>query len=240
MTERDRTKIFIGTLLAVFLFQFCVLLWVFRFPPEETVVLYHNRHDGWEVWVKREGLVVWASVGYDTSTMEGVQVYVEANRRLAPEVFSDPERLIPVEVTFDRPLGIEAFRSLVAKAEMKVDRYQLRGFDSDGWRVTVEGKPSGGILVPESMLQEFADRAAQRGRPYKLAGVYLVVGEINRAGYEFLSSADEVFLIDVMKSVVQEEIEQGADLTIPMEKITVSSPYYILEDAGLTDVAEDG
>jgi hypothetical protein len=239
MTERDRTKIFIGTLLTVFLFQFCVLLWVFRFPPEETVVLYHNRHDGWELWVKREGSCIWAEVGYEL-TLEGVLAYVEANERLASEVFAEPKRWVPVEVTFDRPLGIEAFRLLVAKADMKVDRYQLRGFDSDGWRVTLEGKPSGGILVPENMLQEFADRAARRGHPYELAGVYLVVGKINRAGYEVLSAADEVFLIDVTKLVTQKEIAREMNLTIPAEEIGVLSPYGILEDLGLTNASEDG
>jgi hypothetical protein len=67
-----------------------------------------------------------------------------------------------------------------------------------------------------------------------------VVGKINRAGYEVLSAADEVFLIDVTKLVTQKEIAREMNLTIPAEEIGVLSPYGILEDLGLTNASEDG
>ncbi|MFW6135949.1 MAG: hypothetical protein ACOC7N_03915, partial [Chloroflexota bacterium] len=186
------------------------------------------------VWVRLEGTTTRAGVTYSMRTPEGIRGYVEANERLVAEVFANPKRWVPVEITFDRPVGLDAFRALVAQANMRVDRYELRGFEADGRTVSVGGGPADGVLIPEKRLQEFADRAARRSRAYELAGVYLVVGEIDKAGYEVLSADDDVFLIDVTKSVAREEIARATDRTIPANQINVISPYVALEHLGLT------
>ncbi len=208
-----------------------------NWPDQE--VLYHGKREGWEVWVTLEGTTPRAGVVYDMRTPEGIRAYVAANERLTTEVFATPARWVPVEITFHRPVGLDAFRALVAQASMEVDRYELRGFEADGRTVSLGGGPADSVLIPERRLQELADRAARRGRPYELAGVYLVVGQIDTAGYEAFSAAGEVFMVDVTKSVAREEIARATGRTIPAKEINVVSPYVALEHLGLTPAGPD-
>lgn len=241
MADENRIagKIILGTILALLSVGFAWQLTMAQSPSVDppdwsnNAPLYHNKHPGWEVWVQQEQGNIRTGVTYDRSAHEGIQAYVAANNQLASNLFADSERWVPVEVTFNRPVEIDAFRNLIAQANIKVERYEFRGFEENGQAVTVGGGPIDDVLVPKNKLQELAERAAQRGRPYELAGVYLVVGKINRGGYEILSAADEVFLIDVTKPVAQQEITQATNLTILAHEINVISPYTALESLGL-------
>ncbi len=200
--------------------------------PQGARILYENDHTGWKVHVVQDEGCVVVGVSYEMHTPEGIRAYVTANETLADTVFDHPERWVPVLVTFDHPMAIDRFGDLMAQADVQVESYALRAFDRDGNAVTIGGEPQGDVLVPEGKLRLFAEMAAEAGRPYHLAGVIWVIGEINRDGYRVLTNSEDVFLVDVTRGAAQEEAQKATGLAIPIGNVTVISPYPMMERLG--------
>jgi hypothetical protein len=190
-------------------------------------------YGSWDILIGGEGGSTRAYISYDHQSVEGIKAYVDANKKLVNDVFTNSSDSFPVEVTFSRPVEIEDFEKLIVSSRMDVARFEIRGLQADGRSVTVGGAP-GAELVPRAKLLEFSQRASERGFPFAVEGVYFVVGKVNHDGYDMLAASDHVFMIDLTKIKAQEGVRTAFSIDIPADRFMVQSPYVFLEAHGLT------
>ena len=156
-----------------------------------------------------------AHVSYQQDTVEGIQNYVEYNDLQLAQLAKNlaPKEIIPVEITFSKPLTQSEFEQFVKESGVTVEKYHLFAVTGTGRLPgeihTIGGNPSDTELVPEDSFEltvagvkEFA------GKDARLLGWVTLYGETSIAQISEIKSREDVFLVDVSHSIVEAELTQ--------------------------------
>jgi len=182
--------------------------------------------------LKEEGRIS-AAVEYTTATAQQVQSVLATQRQLARELIASGTPSLDVTIVFRRPLNQADFERFVANASLgQVVGYTLRYIDNQGQRVTINGTPDNGVLVPQDMLNTALSDLQQRA-PGKLLGWVEVQAAIASTSYDTIVKDKSVFLIDVSRSVIRTVFKDEAGASaLPIDLITPQL-YWKLEDLRL-------
>lgn len=187
-----------------------------------------------------------AVVMYDASSPEAIRHYAAASRARGQELIDSGVTELYVWVTFRYPLDLSVFEDMVKQSGLDVKGYQLRALGQKGDRVTINGGPERGVLVPLEQL----DRAmkgiqAHENNQAELKGVFAVSGVVSVEGYKKLVQDPHVFLVDVTGSLVyhhpafKNRVRMGWKEFVDMFQFVSGSPFWYMENFGLEKFAAD-
>ncbi len=184
----------------------------------------------WYTAIEKEGKIL-VVVIFEPETLEEIRQYVAENRQLATDLLTQGYASLPVVVTFQKPLSFTRAAELVNNSGLEVESYQLRGYinggDAPQDRFTAGCAPRGGTLFPKDELEMLTEDLREVGGE-EFAGVISIKGALSPKGYSWLSSQPEVFLVDVMKRVLADELS-GKASGKPIE-VLLESPYWFVEN----------
>jgi len=146
------------------------------------------------------------SVTYDYDSLAGIQAYVAFNQAALAQLERSDLQTLQVEVVFNHPLSQADLERFVAETGLKVEQYSLRAVQSDGQRVTIYGGPPDDVnLVSDEqlaqVLQDIKDRADGH-----LQGWISVEGQLPTANAQQVSVHPDVFLLDVVETVISQSL----------------------------------
>lgn len=198
----------------------------------DQVIEHRAERGGWKYHAalnKAEGRID-ASVEYATATVQQVRGIVITQQQLARELVAGGASTLDVTVVFRRSLNQVDFERLVADAGLgQVSGYTLRYLDNQGQRVTINGAPDNGVLVPQDMLNAALSDLQQRA-PGRLLGWIQIQATITPKGYDVLLKHSDVYLIDVSRSVIRAAYTaEVGSADLPIDLITPQL-YWKLED----------
>ncbi len=189
------------------------------------------------------------SISYDYRSTQGVQSYIDFNHQ-AYTMLSDQgqNRPIYINIVFRRPLSLPEFQQFVSTYGLAVHRYRMRAVEIDGTRLTIDGAPTEGQLVPPTYWERvLQDIRAHNETQFK--GWIEVEATVWPEQWARLQSASEVFVIEGTYALIYRELtpwklrRAGATAeTIrriqrgegwPLVHITHPSLYWALEDMGM-------
>ncbi|PIC04127.1 hypothetical protein CS060_11400 [Anoxybacillus flavithermus] len=109
-------------------------------------------------------------------------------------------------ITLNSPLKLNNFEEFVKDKNIEVERFYIRTIDKNGNLGTISGIPSENDLVPEDKTKEFLNGA-------EVVGVYSIEGNIltDETAFNQLSKDNNVFLADISKKVIEEEVLNSID-----------------------------
>lgn len=192
----------------------------------------YGKRGGWKYYAavnKGEGRIE-ASVEYDTATAQQIQGIVATQRQLARELLASGVSALDVTIVFRRPLNQTDFERVVADARVgQVSGYTLRYLDNAGERVTINGTPDNGILVPQEMLNAALTDLQQRA-PGRLLGWIQAQATISPTSYDALLKDQHIYLIDVSRSAIRAAFNDEMDTRGMSVDLITPQLYWKLED----------
>ncbi len=201
-------------------------------PPPQPVASETFQDWQYQIWTESDGYSL-AQVEYKADTIQSLQNYVALNKALTAQLFQDGLKDFAVIVTFNRPLPLDDFRAWVAATHLNVNGFTLRVMAKDGSRVTVGGAPTGGQLIEDARLKSILDRVAEHGAT-DVRGFISVEGVVAAADYNQLIANNDVFLVDVTRSVIRQRLAKVApSVHLDLSAIVVPPTFPIMEDLGL-------
>lgn len=175
-----------------------------------------------------------AAIHYDKKSTQSLKAFVKTNKDLAKQLKSNNTQRLESLVTFKRALSVEEFTRLVAEQNLTVHSYILRMVTPAGLRITITGTPDTSALVPEDKLNREKANVLQRYPGTTLQGVVDAEISFDVKQYDALQAHNEVFLVDVTKTFVRQELNQLFPNADPKRVyVDVEHPYWFMEDLGL-------
>lgn len=175
----------------------------------------------YKAWREENGMVQ-ASVGFDSSSVAGLQAYAAANRDLAAQLATGGDD-IDVQVVFRRVLTPTEYLAWSASAGM--DWYEYISFNATDTR----GHGGSGSIVsdssdpwPQGGVNRFLDtgRTAPYG-PLTINGPFEVDGKIAANRLLTVANDPRVFVVDVTSYVISSELEAA---NVVMDWVNVDPP----------------
>jgi hypothetical protein len=201
----------------------------------DTTVTRSAARDGWryQAALNKVEKRIDASVDYSLADAKELRRAAITQRFIARELISGGATTLDAIIVFRRPLDQNSFEQLVADTNSgQVMGYTLRYLDNQGQRVTINGAPDNGILVPSEMLNTALNDLQQRN-PGRFLGWVQMHTLITPQSYNSLVNHPDVYMIDVSSSAIREAFK--ADLGNDDISIDVNIPqlYWKLEDIHL-------
>lgn len=197
----------------------------------ETIV----DEDNWTLTAVRVGEQTAVGVGFDVTSVEGIQAYVEVVNNIGMDAFSEVDA-VPALVTFARPVPFDEFVLLMEASGAEVVSYQIRVIQSDGYRATIGGSPDpdGTILNPHTATS-LVENQKRSGRTADVPGVFEAEVVVDSDAYQTLTLSDTVFLVDVMRAVGAAVARDQGMLVVEMQDVDLLRPYWHMEDLGIVE-----
>ena len=174
------------------------------------------------------------AVTFDKRSANGLRAYAQANNALGRQFQASGTPLVDTVITFKGPLSLEEFAALVADYNLQVSDYTMRMTAPDGQRWTIGGAPVNGELIPRGLLDREVGFVGSRAPGAVFNGVVDVTASFDGAGYVKLQAHPDVFIIDVTKTVILQELKQRKpQLDRRNLVVDASRPYWFLENQGL-------
>lgn len=247
--RRYRTTWFVGLAIGLTVVSGLFLsAWRLNAMPEVPQPITLEVGDGvtYGVAVDSETLELIAGVEYDYTSPTGIRAYVALNQEALVQLENTGVKTLQVQVVFNHPLPQADFEHFVAETSLDVESYSLRAVEANGQRVTIYGGPDGARLVPADLLDQIITDVQERGAG-RLQGWITVEGTLPIANARQVSAHPDVFLLDVMETVVSRSLtrEQLAETGLPRDtqrayltgkaRPPFSRPplFWSLEDLGL-------
>jgi hypothetical protein len=206
-----------------------------KFPTQTEPTTHRlGQHGSWQyrAAVDPTGQRIIANATYALGSVAQVGNFEVTQRQLAHELIATTLTTLDVTIVFRHPLTQAAFEHFITSYALNVSDYTLRYVDNHGERVTIGGSPSDGELVPKNTLNFILEHLQQRS-PGALLGWIEVRTTVPAHVYEAIISNDEVYFVDVSRSVVRAAFNNdGTTTKLPIE---LSTPqfYWNLENLHL-------
>jgi hypothetical protein len=178
----------------------------------------------------------WATVRYDSSSVDSIQAYATANRALAAEV-AQMGGGARVDITFRTPMPLSQIHDWALGHGLYSGWLGVRVVDSTG------GRDDYPLMMQysyaPSLVPPLADPGTDEGSPvqYQVDGVFYISGMVEARRVPEFGADPLVFLADVTPNVVRKDLM--SQRPIPpypdLHWITIqpSSPFRQMEDLGL-------
>lgn len=174
------------------------------------------------------------AIAYDKRSADGLRAYAQANNALGRQLQASGTPINGTVITFKRPLSLDEFTAFVANHKLQVSDYTMRMTAPGGHRWTIGGAPVNGELVPRGFLDREINFVRGRAPDAMFNGVVDATLSFDGAGYAQLQAHPDVFLIDVTKTVILQELKQRKPQLDERKFIVdASRPYWFLENQGL-------
>jgi hypothetical protein len=197
----------------------------------------------------------WATVYYDTHSVQALQAYAAANRTLAGQLAQTPGG-VRVDVTFRDYVAPESFQAWLRAHDFYNGWYGVRVVDPQGRRadIAVPFQYTGGLpdwlmqgqVAPVSVWTTYAPPPPTPIGGYDMPdvapaqtvrGIYYVSGMVDVAQLAGIAADPLVFLADVTPNVVRADLlSKGVLVASPYLNWVVirpASPFWAMEDLGL-------
>jgi hypothetical protein len=133
-----------------------------------------------------------------------------------------------ITLTFNRPLSVTEFESLVKQHNLSVLDFEIRSVGEDGSDFTTLGKPTKEELIP---LKPLEDIIKETKSDFK--GVIAARGSMNLQTFDALKNHKDVFLVDLTSNVVLEKVKSNENFKKAKNQyhldVNTLSVYYYLE-----------
>jgi hypothetical protein len=192
--------------------------WKYRATTEE---------DGWTM----------VQVLYDDRSLDEVQAFIAANKKMGQELSSYREQPFHGLITFRRPLSIEEFQRLIADSGVATSRiksygFQARSTTSKWW---FGGAPQGETLIDEGAINRVLDTRRSKVGSADLLGIVYVETSLTPSEYQHVISDSRVALIDVTREIVKERLKNTPGVNMNKVSFAVGSPYGAIEKFELVE-----
>lgn len=194
-----------------------------QIAQQPTGLIQERDYGAWsyKAWREENGMVQ-ASVGFDSSSVAGLQAFAAANRDLAAQLATGGDD-VDVQVIFRRVLTPTEYLAWSASAGL--DWYRLisfsatdtRGHEGSGSIVSVSNDP-----WPQDGVNRFIDtsRTAPYG-PLTVNGPFEVDGKIAASRLLAVANDPRVFMVDVTSYVISSELKAA---NVVMDRVNVDPP----------------
>jgi hypothetical protein len=174
-------------------------------------------------------------VQYAHTSAADIQEFSLAQQQLGAELLEADVPSINATIVFRRPLSEREFVEFVAKYNLaEISLYTIRAVDDQGQRITINGAPQHGELVPQDLLAMVLKDVNQRAKN-TFRGWVDVQATIQSDMYSKLASDKDVYLVDVTRSVITETFKNDrAARNLPVQ-VSMHPLYWALEDLKLVD-----
>ena len=247
--RRYRTTWFVGLAIALTIVSSLFLFaWRLNAMSQVPQPITLEVGDGvtYGVAVDPETLELIGGVEYDYTSPTGIRAYVALNQEALVQLENTGAKTLQVQVVFKRPLSQADFERFVAETSLDVESYSLWAVEADGQRVTIYGGPDGARLVPADLLDQIITDVQKRGAG-RLQGWITAEGNLSIANARQVSAHPDVFLLDVMETIVNRSLtrEKLAEMGLPKDvqqayltgqiRVSFNRPplFWFLEDLGL-------
>lgn len=199
-----------------------------------TPVIAQKDNGTWQyVTTASESGQIQVAIGHDSSSVQALKAFAQANRDLAKPLVT-PGAKLDALITFNRPFTIDDFKKFVTDNQLSVSGYTLRATAPDGHRWTIGGTPRGGDLVPQDLLDKQFAYTVAHAPGAGLNGVVDVTVSFDAAQFGNVQATQGVFLVDITRTVAVAESRLVAPQVVGTAKVLVDEahPYWALEDLG--------
>lgn len=197
----------------------------------------HEQFDGWEYLAAPDSDNLNITVNYEKLTAAGIRAFGEANRKLVEQVHGQ----VVVSVVFRRPLSVDEFKDLVRKSGLKVENYTMRAVDGTGGRITIQGTPNAGDLVPQEMFNTMLANVQSRSQGATFKGIVTVDATATQAQLKQLLADERVFTTDVSQARATERARAAlaahnpAQAQLPAHTRLAAPLYWFMENTGVAE-----
>lgn len=174
--------------------------------PQEDATIVLSAEDkpsgvSYLIGVDNQANEVIGQIDYD-STVTGIEQYRAFNNRELAKILESESAtpVIPVKITFSLPLSQIEFTRFVEQYEIAVENYIIYMRESDGNIATIQGAPSGDMLVPDEFFSTATNSVAyEYDSGAEFLGWVEVSGSIQLETAAKMSKDQRVFMVDVLR-----------------------------------------
>ena len=165
---------------------------------KQTILYFINLEDG------VSPVIMVAS--REPKTPDDLRYYAQTSQTRGEALLQSGVNNLYVWVTFRRVLSIEEFKDFVAQYGLDVKHYTIRAYGEKGDRITIEGGPQDGVIVPAMYDRVIESVQVHENGKAQIGGVFDVKALVQSSAYRKLLVDSRVFIVDVTATLAYQEL----------------------------------